>query len=854
MNRISVGNLIQIESQIRELNAIAAEMRKTANIGGDQETQFEQAFASLAYTYIKDKAPRLLDHMVGFQLIDRNDDNTKAAGIFGYRVGKTWLYSPVFFLNGELKGHELLYLKAADRFVPLAENWVNYVISREPQDVGQGVTGTLRDNNVQTPNILPLSTPPHNRKYGSVRVFPNLSVGGWLPPAAGIKEAYAAITQNSLADAAQAVFSKCAGPSCGEVLKELLSSSYSHCKQAVQICHDYPGIAQCFDDFYGKDFFANVVETLREKSASLEAELSREMGREVYQYHFNGKNRKRPRKVLSRPEEPRAKSVLDNPEWKRASAAHAVLIRTKQAMSELGRLGTLTTKEAEAMAANGYLIEDRRDTDEVSQVFSSDLSQQLTNPDSTGVYKVLTRPGEFTRSLVLSGPYADSGRKNAVTVVAVDGKEWLNAHSSHVFVQNAANTVEEYDKWYESLSSSDKLSVGSEYLLVTKNRDGTTPFTVTDDYGDDRYGVRFHDWADLSRPGQLEVPRREQSFSGYGSSDASLLYLSDRNSHTLRLAQGILYAPAAHKVIKLPELADRIGSCSPCSADDGPSATPDASSKKPPFALGSLEDLQTELLRKTSSLRVYASGCEASVNGSPLQPQRQCLFDLVLQHGLREKDAKAVLQLADYAAVRNDHVNLRVHYGPDYPLSKKANPQEFLGPGPGAPAIPEPSFGYDQSYGGVPTQYPEEFAEPVPELDPGLTDPNIYNPLPENMPDPMLMQQAQQAGQGGRKEVFEAAMLSGLLRTSRPDSRVSQFSGDLLLALDRIGRTLALFYWHNDEFIERYGKTNAPELEDALRNSFETLGDLVLFLKEKDVQPLRTGIRNDPDVEQAALN
>ena len=60
---------------------------KSATLGGDPESSFEQAFASLAYTYIKDKAPRLLDFMTGFQLVDRNDDNTKAVGVFGFQVG-----------------------------------------------------------------------------------------------------------------------------------------------------------------------------------------------------------------------------------------------------------------------------------------------------------------------------------------------------------------------------------------------------------------------------------------------------------------------------------------------------------------------------------------------------------------------------------------------------------------------------------------------------------------------------------------------------------------------------------------------------------------------------------------------
>ena len=57
-----------------------------------------------------------------------------------------------------------------------------------------------------------------------------------------------------------------------------------------------------------------------------------------------------------------------------------------------------------------------------------------------------------------------------------------------------------------------------------------------------------------------------------------------------------------------------------------------------------------------------------------------------------------------------------------------------------------------------------------------------------------------------------------------------------------------MFYWHNEEFKDRYGKQDLPELEDTLRNSFEILGDLVLFLKQKTIDPM-LGDTN-PDIEE----
>ena len=55
---------------------------KSAELGGGQDAPFETAFSNLAHAYVKDKAPKLLDYEVGFQLIEKNAENTKAVGIF----------------------------------------------------------------------------------------------------------------------------------------------------------------------------------------------------------------------------------------------------------------------------------------------------------------------------------------------------------------------------------------------------------------------------------------------------------------------------------------------------------------------------------------------------------------------------------------------------------------------------------------------------------------------------------------------------------------------------------------------------------------------------------------------------
>ena len=65
----------------------------------------------------------------------------------------------------------------------------------------------------------------------------------------------------------------------------------------------------------------------------------------------------------------------------------------------------------------------------------------------------------------------------------------------------------------------------------------------------------------------------------------------------------------------------------------------------------------------------------------------------------------------------------------------------------------------------------------------------------------------------------------------------------------RLGRLLMNFYWHQEQFSDHYGKSEMPEMEDAMRNAFESLGDVTLFLKERSVDP---DTDSDPNIDDAA--
>ena len=85
----------------------------------------EKAFLDQAYVFIQNKATPLMrdPYRLGFEIVFKNDDNTRMVGIFVFRVDDDLLYAPVFFINGEIKGTDLLYRHATKKFVPLTNDW-----------------------------------------------------------------------------------------------------------------------------------------------------------------------------------------------------------------------------------------------------------------------------------------------------------------------------------------------------------------------------------------------------------------------------------------------------------------------------------------------------------------------------------------------------------------------------------------------------------------------------------------------------------------------------------------------------------------------------------------------------------
>jgi len=800
---------------------------KVAELGGDgQDVPFEQAFSNLAHAYLRDKAPSLLDHELGFQLLDRNQENTKAVGVLAFKVGSHQLFAPVFFLSGDLKGHELLYLKNQDMFVPLKENWLNYILNRKPNILGAGVSRQTSTMGVMQPDLNRLSQSPY--KYAAATLP---SVRPFLPK-------YAHLCTSDFREALSD-FTKHANErlDLGDFVKQ---ASLPALNALVDTLRRRPKLAQAYDTWHG---LGELREAIKQAGVRLRASsvLDDPYRQSVPKYQ----------------QPPISGSVVDWLEKEAADSDNGPDAKQKVKITTLdtstvGYPDDVDEEDAEKLLQDEILIKDHREGDEVSVAYNVQVEQKLTNPTETGVYMVLTKPGEFEKCLIITHPHGANGRHHHCVVVALEGeKSWCNCPCDDVWVTGQVDETDERipggeESWKEWFDEQSDASLSDDaharFLIVGPRRNGTCPFRVekTIGTGDSTvYEVDFSDNCEYGRHLSKGLHRYHDTadyewFDEYDKwRDGQRVHMDAKIGTDLRSNHGDLYVPKGCKVIKIQETeGDKWRREDKKNNPPGmmPMSGGNDSSETPLIQPGNLMDAELSIMKKTAALSIQYDGYQYFVNESPGINAVDSLVHLVRDHGFREETSRHMMKLAEqqYSRLKPEPFRCRVKYAEPYMTDE----------GPSAPAIPEPDMGgYNPMGWPGPTLNGQAEEYVVDDMQAANTDPSVYNVNPANMPDPMDVNAVNQAASTGQKEVFDTAMIGSMLRAVRDDTMIDRYLPDLVKGMDRLGRILFMFYWHQDQFADRYGKQDLPELEDSLRNAFEMLGDVILFLKQKTIEP-----------------
>lgn len=828
------------------------------------ESSFEQAFSSLAHIYIRDKSPSLMDYEIGFQLVDKSSDNSKAVGVIGFKVDNLWILVPVFFHNGELKGHEHMWIKNFDLFVPLKERWVNLILKKRSKLIGSNSDKSKATHGIKYPSAFNIFNSQY--KYSSVKV------AEWAKPLIGMA-IYSDVTDFK---------------EDGKVLdlgSFLKSAGLQTISNFIHLSKRYPQLISATNKFYVWNAIVRDAISEYEKKGDCARDASkmpkiRHKSKKTVE-NYNWRNSGNVGEYLDIEEIDREcdEECNDNRNEKKGAKVTVISIRS------VGRpeFEFLTEDEAKVVMSGGIVVKDYRDDNEVGEVFDMS-SMKLSNPsEGSGLYDVMLEPGKFEECLVILNPIGNLKSDSMCLIVPVseivDGEAGyaIFAPRSAVVARKGSNdknrlkrlnsivdglmTAEEVVEecvssgfpsncgviFINQASSSNHRVTGSVPVILDK------PVVST---ADGKLILRSkklsHLHASLHSDGiSGKMPRRPRlnyyspSSSNFNLNDhytaGQLITNSPIGSFTsYGVGPGIDFHDENMQVVitKEGKIRYRFGQllvCHDCKALKIRSImVHDGDMRLPTFG-----DITMALLNSSSRVDISKyQGGKYLVNGKEMD-KKSAMEHLICDYNIREKSAELMLRKADKTLKKETFIikSAQVPLIPA-PPAPAIDPmaQQSAPPMPGAPydvVVREPirSVAYTAGENFDPNVYMRQpFA--------GMTETGMQAAMEQNSPQPDLsaVQTAIEAANRGQKELFDVSVIQQLLRASNSEDLIDRYSADLIKGMDRIGRILFMLRWNREKFENIYGKEDVPNIEDSLVNTFESIGDLILALKESEVE------------------
>ena len=845
------------------------------------QRQFEDDFGSLAYQFVQDRAPALVPYMLGFEVVDRNEDGSKAVGIFGYKVDDDFYYIPCFFLNNQVRGVDMMLNKKTNQFVPLTEKWIDYVVNKHSIRIGSPANNDVRDT-MRNPDLTFVQRPQTALGKMAEDSSPWSPSEAW----AHIKEATAKLLQD-------------------EAFNEMLSGAVS--KGSLEKSAESRYFKDFMEKVGGPECMSSFLKTLHDVDFA-NAYLSLYKDAEAV---FTDKLANASVHVARM-----KKAAQDRPKVRVVDSLEGVVKAAQDTpATDVGEEDKPLSAEEDArqVVEHDFTIQDDRGEDEVSKVTEDealvDFEHRFNPPDGVGRYNFMMSDGLSREGVMLNAVMSPDCGKNKTFVIFEDDGNVLAEASPRSMVttefdeeseqgENGDGPKELYDK---AIPMSD-IEIGNSdagdpapYLFIDGKGNAAGPFgikfvmsdgdhvrfgtgycpsecqvTTPDSSGlEETYG--FMDW-DLSDKFHDEDGRR-LDYPRFGcnkcecspcSSDC-FITVGSFSGMPKKTSAGVII-PNDWKALKLKV----VKRWAPYVEDENPGdrQVRDARYQKEfadhkskytfASAIDILEEMRSEGIER---IKVASDGTEYTikVDGSrrahgPMG-YKAAAVDLVTRFGLRPRRAFSVLSkvasggsarmLVQIPSLKGSEKKAQdnlVNVAMPAPLEQIPS----IDPYTGIPVYQSPYVDMTQGqYTGVPGLPPEggmtrginvggEMERTMGQGEyPDEHNDSMQGALPI---DEEARRLAQEAAAAGQRHVFDQAAIGGLAKVYDTASVVDSYIPDFMDTIDRLGRILFLFYWKHEDFNQRYGNDDMVQMEDQLRNVFKQLGELALHLKEKAVQ------------------
>lgn len=843
------------------------------------QRQFEDDFGSLAMQFVTDRAPALVPYMLGFEVVDRNDDGSKAVGIFGYKVDDDFYYIPAFFLNNQVRGVDMILNKKTNQFVPLTEKWIDFIINRHAVSIGGPADGSVRET-MRNPDLSFVQRP----QVALGKIAEDVP---WT-----MKEAWDNIKNATARMASDPMFNEMFSgiTSRGRIEKSAESKYFKGFMEKV-------GGPECMARFlkamHDVDF-ANAAMSLYKDAEALWTDKLSNAAIHVDRMKKLAAARPKIRVVDSI--EGLTKASQDTP------------------AADVGGDGEdkpLTVEEnARQIVEHDFTIEDVRPREETSRVTDEkvlvDFEHRFQPPYGPGRYNFFMSDGlsrEGTLLNVVMSPCC--GKKNAMVCFEDDGNILAEAEPRVMMTTDFGEDSDRDDKGDDLKALFDKavpmsdIEVGAgedgregkPYMFLDAKGNAAGPFFIKFVMADGdhvKFGTTYGDCASIvtCAGGDLEpgygfmdwnLQDRYHDFDGRRSKGCCCCECSPCDSSAFisigsfsgmpkKSGSGVII-PQDWKALPVKTVRRYAPYVKDEKPEDHIRREAEFEEKyaklKAKYTFGTATDVLEEMRSDgVERIKIASDGTDfyvyvdGAAKGHGPMNYKQAAVDLVARFGLRPRRAFSSLAKAASSAK-----GVRLLVGIPCLKTEKTAQDNLVNVAMPAPAEQLPSI---DPYSGVPV-YSSPYVDVttgqftgVPGLPPegGMTRGiNIGGEMErgmgageypdehtDSMPDGALpideeaRRLAEEAAAAGQRHVFDQAAIGGLVKVYDTANVVDSYIPDFMDTIDRLGRILFLFYWKHEDFNQRYGSDDVVQMEDSLRSVFKQLGELTLNLKEKSVQ------------------
>jgi len=779
------------------------------------EKEVERAFMDQAYTFVANKAGPLMEdaHRLGFEVVYSDEDHTRMVGIFAFRVNRELLYVPVFFLNGQIRGTDLLYCHDTKMFRPLNKDWATYIVEKQKDQMGEGIS---QFDSRETPMDIELDDiafPPATYQYKT---------------ASEVTDMFEKLANS---------FSKSMDKDVKKLIKKYINKKHTTDNKK-------PEDADCVCAEDKREEKPKKIETEEEVDDGVNKEASI-----LRKFILEDGKHEATEKIASWIQSNKrfAELLVSNVPIENFMPSDLIEI-TKQAAAERNTMPSLglyvggvdalkqqpiadmeksATAQEEFFSKGYYLWDDRAPSD--LNPTTKDLEIELCKPGEPGVYKILCADGSL-KEAIIAAPSEQEFRADGNTSYTSHSDAWActqcgddqprelvvcmkdgegtgttrRLHGQFVKTLSDAIRDEELDtemssgKTYRVYDAEAGVLSNPIYCIGKRTVDGIETYTVAKHGWSPKFEIRKNDDFDNTSfsgnflgkhtffiPVAMEKAPKTQTYDRgmeYHFCCKDLPQIGDKQTLTEWILQhGVKQASVLRDPLDKTQFSLRAGPRKQTNY-----------MPRPKLAAKMARDLGIAAGEVEYFLDKAAS--EGSVDfyvGAPSITKFAAPIDVIDQADFRE----------DYDSEFNTPLNYPQFFALDTDTSGPTPPAQRVGdaydPGMGMKAEDGQSLSSE-----IVLQAPAEQLEQLKE-------------------------------QAGVPNVFEHGLVGSLIHTYDSVAMIDKYIPDLESALDRLGRLLFLYYWKPRDFEDAYGADDMANLENQLLSTFQSFGELVLELLKK---------------------